>query len=154
MFHFASNLHKRVPNYYPKHLFFRWIVIWHICFGDLRQSEKLSEIKPPVVAFRNSRKSSIWSSNCQTLKWYKLLVVSQLKVKISCVLWLCIYEMYTEIQFSGTKIFPPNKNQVETYLVCESKWAMTLNVFEKKQRSRVLICDIAPPTKYKKFWND
>ena len=91
MFHFGSNLHKWVPNYYPKHLLFRWIVIWHLCFGDLSQSEKNSEIKPPLVSCRNSRKSSIWSSNCQTLKWYNLLLVSQLKVKISCVLWLCMY---------------------------------------------------------------
>ena len=47
------------------------------------------------------------------------------------------------IQRSGTKNFLPNKNHVETYLVCES---MTLKVFENKQRYRVLICDIAPPT--------
>ena len=36
-----------------EHLFFRWIVlrrvIWHLFFGDLSLSKKLSEIKPPLV---------------------------------------------------------------------------------------------------------
>ena len=49
---FGSNLPKKVPNYYPKHLLFRWIVL-RIGFGtafggDLSHSEKLSEIKPPL----------------------------------------------------------------------------------------------------------
>ena len=45
-----------MPNLFPKHVFFRWIVlrgwgvIWHPFFGDLSQSEELSEIKPPLVA--------------------------------------------------------------------------------------------------------
>ena len=33
----------------PEQLFFRWIVL-RIFFGDWSQSEKLSEIKPPLVS--------------------------------------------------------------------------------------------------------
>jgi hypothetical protein len=42
----------KVPNHSPEHLLFRWIVfwrvIWHLFVGDLSQSEKLSEIEPPL----------------------------------------------------------------------------------------------------------
>ena len=43
-FSLASNLKKKeVPNHSPEHLFFRWIVlravIWHLLFGDMRQSK-------------------------------------------------------------------------------------------------------------------
>ena len=43
---------KKVPNYNPEQLLFRWIVlravIWYLFFGDLGQSENLSEIKSPL----------------------------------------------------------------------------------------------------------
>ena len=52
VFQFGSNLKKKVPNRSPEHLLFRWIVfwgvIWHLFVGDLSQSEKLSDIKPPL----------------------------------------------------------------------------------------------------------
>ena len=50
VFQFGSNLKKKDPNHSPEHLLFRWIVfwgvIWHI--GDLSQTEKLYDIKPPL----------------------------------------------------------------------------------------------------------
>ena len=49
IFHFDSNLPKYVPNHYPEHLLFWWIVlrivIWHI-FWMIEQKWK-SDIKPP-----------------------------------------------------------------------------------------------------------
>ena len=53
MFHFGSNLPKKVPNHYPEHYphesdlaTFLW---------DWRQREKLSEIKPPLPKFKSIR---------------------------------------------------------------------------------------------------
>ena len=44
---------KKYGKDYPEHLFFMWIVlrivIWLPFFGDLSQSETLSEIKPPLA---------------------------------------------------------------------------------------------------------
>ena len=45
---------SKVPNHSPQHLLFRWIVlrivICHLLFWDLNQSEKRSEIKPPLAS--------------------------------------------------------------------------------------------------------
>ena len=42
-----------MPNRTPEHVFLRWIVfrrvIWLLFFIDSSRSEKLSEIKPPLV---------------------------------------------------------------------------------------------------------
>ena len=39
VFHFGSNVQKKVPNHSPEHLFFRWIVlrgvIWHLFFWEI-----------------------------------------------------------------------------------------------------------------------
>jgi uncharacterized Fe-S cluster-containing radical SAM superfamily enzyme len=44
---------KKVPNYCPEHYPRKEktlrVVIWHPFFKDLSHSEKLSEIKPPLV---------------------------------------------------------------------------------------------------------
>ena len=49
---------KQLPNHAPEHYVFRWImvrgVICHHFLGDLSQSEKLSEIKPPLEGNENS----------------------------------------------------------------------------------------------------
>jgi hypothetical protein len=39
---------KNLPNDYPEHHLFRWIVIWHLFWGDLSQSEKISGVKTPL----------------------------------------------------------------------------------------------------------
>ena len=48
-----SQSQKKVPDNNPEHLFFMWIVlrvvIWYLLFWDLRQIEKLFEIKPPLM---------------------------------------------------------------------------------------------------------
>ena len=54
-FHFGSNLQKRVPNHDPEHYSPKdkmlRVVILHLVFGDLSQSEKLCEIKLPLEMF-------------------------------------------------------------------------------------------------------
>ena len=55
VFHFDSNLQKKVPNHCSEHLFFRWIGsaqgsdLESSFFGDWSQSEKRSDIKPPLT---------------------------------------------------------------------------------------------------------
>ena len=50
--YFGPNLQKKVPNLFPEHYPHKEkmvrVVIWQLFFGDLSQSEKLSEIKPPL----------------------------------------------------------------------------------------------------------
>ena len=48
-FNFGSNLPKEEPNHYPDHLFFSAQVGNLTFFRGLSLSEKLSEIKPPLV---------------------------------------------------------------------------------------------------------
>ena len=44
-FLFWFHLQKNVPNHYPEHLLFRWIVLRIVIFHILLEIEKLSEIK-------------------------------------------------------------------------------------------------------------
>ena len=49
VFHFGSNLNKKVQNHYPEHYPPKEkIVIWHPFSGDLSKTENLSEIMPPL----------------------------------------------------------------------------------------------------------
>ena len=53
VFYFGSNLPKNVPNHYPEHYPSLKRCAqesnFTLFYGDLRQSEKLSEIKPPLT---------------------------------------------------------------------------------------------------------
>ena len=54
IFYFGTNLKKWVPNHSSEHYSPKKMlreVIWH--FGDLSQSEKLSEINPTLVHLQN-----------------------------------------------------------------------------------------------------
>jgi hypothetical protein len=68
----------------PEHLLFRWIVlrivIWHH-FGDLNQSENLSEIKPPLI-IHNFNCYGIWKLHSTNLASNNSLFL--------CVLWVDI----------------------------------------------------------------
>ena len=52
VFHFGTDLLKKVPKFYSEHHLFRSIVLrlvtLNLLFGDLSQNEELFEIKPPL----------------------------------------------------------------------------------------------------------
>ena len=52
VFHFGSNLRKKVPNHSPEHILFRWILLLRIFFRDLSEGENVSDIKPPLKSNR------------------------------------------------------------------------------------------------------
>ena len=49
VFQFVSNLQKKGAKLSLNRWIVLWGVIWYRFFGDLSQSEKLCEIKPPLV---------------------------------------------------------------------------------------------------------
>ena len=88
VFHFCSNLKKNVPNPSPEHSVSKEkilrSVIWQL-FLDLSQSEKSSEIMPPL-GFDPTSFNSVCIENCSDQMWEKNCPSDREKLlKIRCL---------------------------------------------------------------------
>ena len=87
---------KKIPNHYPKHLFFRWIVlrivIWHLSFGDLSQSAKFSQINPPLTLELNIKSSVLELlilSLIYCIRHFSQRFKNQVTLRAQLRVWLC-----------------------------------------------------------------
>ena len=69
-----------MSNHYPEHLFFTWTVlrieIWHL-FGDLSQSDNISEIKPPLPSNQEFSFRLFSRKNSLALKIFSVQILSK-----------------------------------------------------------------------------